>query len=276
MCAGWARWGSRAHAIALVGVQGHTVEIEADIEYGMVALLLAGLDDLVRIGELGLDGSIRPVPGVLPAAAAAAAGFGAVGVAAENAADAVLVPELRVIAAPSLAAFTAWIRNRQPPDDPVVLVLEPGRDIGAAIDVVSDAGQTEITAIKDLADLVGQPVARRAAEICAAGGHHLMLLGPPGVGKTMLELKQRSGRMQAEVKDAYWKIFDTEDLSTSPGLRLLQVRRCSLLNHPVGCGQAPVATTDSQRHRLSPSCSGARNDALMSCQECLWVRRGGR
>jgi len=41
---------------------------------------------------------------------------------------------------------------------------------------------------KDLADLVGQPVARRAAEICAAGGHHLMLLGPPGVGKTMLGL----------------------------------------------------------------------------------------
>ena len=41
-------------------------------------------------------------------------------------------------------------------------------------------------AVRDLADVVGQPVARRAAEICAAGGHHLLLLGPPGVGKTML------------------------------------------------------------------------------------------
>jgi len=252
---------ARAHAIALVGVQGHPVEIEADIENGMVALLLvglpdtalreardrirsaivnsretwptrritvglspaslpkrgsgfdlgiavailaasgtlpaAGLDDFVLIGELGLDGRIRPVPGVLPAAAPAAAGFGAVAVAAENAAEAALVPELRVIAAPSLAAFTAWLRNGQSSADPVVQVLEPGRDIGAAFDVVRDAGQgnavtkavaaaTEITAVKDLADLVGQPVARRAAEICAAGGHHLMLLGPPGVGKTML------------------------------------------------------------------------------------------
>jgi len=253
---------ARAHAIALVGVQGHPVEIEADIENGMVALLLvglpdtalreardrirsaivnsretwptrritvglspaslpkrgsgfdlgiavailaasgtlpaAGLDDFVLIGELGLDGRIRPVPGVLPAAAAAAAaGFGAVAVAAENAAEAALVPELRVIAAPSLAAFTAWLRNGRSSADPVVQVLEPGRDIGAAFDVVRDAGQgnavtkavaaaTEITAVKDLADLVGQPVARRAAEICAAGGHHLMLLGPPGVGKTML------------------------------------------------------------------------------------------
>ena len=57
----------------------------------------------------------------------------------------------------------------------------PGSRIAKAI-----ATATEITAVKDLADLVGQPVARRAAEICAAGGHHLMLLGPPGCGKTML------------------------------------------------------------------------------------------
>jgi magnesium chelatase family protein len=272
---------ARAHAIALVGVQGHPVEIEADIENGMVALLLVGLPDtalreardrirsaivnsgetwptrritvglspaslpkrgsgfdigiaaailaasgtlpaaglegLVMIGELGLDGRIRPVPGVLPAAAAAAAaGFGAVVVAEENAAEAALVPELRVIAASRLAAVTAWIRNGSSPADPVVQVLEPGRDLAKVFDAVHDAGgavagdmgagsliarrsagagsavtQEVATAAdqlpaKDLADLVGQPVARRAAEICAAGGHHLMLLGPPGVGKTML------------------------------------------------------------------------------------------
>src|SRR5215467_14284768 len=185
---------ARAHAIALVGVQGHPVEIEVDIENGMVALLLVGLPDtalreardrirsaivnsgetwptrritvglspaslpkrgsgfdlgiamailaaaqsvpagalhgLVLIGELGLDGRIRPVPGVLPAAAAAAAaGFAAVGVAEENAAEAALVPELRVIAAPRLAALTAWIRNGSSSADPVVRVLEPGRDL---------------------------------------------------------------------------------------------------------------------------------------------------
>ena len=271
---------ARAHAIALVGVQGHPVEIEADIENGMVALLLVGLPDtalreardrirsaivnsgetwptrritvglspaslpkrgsgfdlgiamailaasgtlppaglegLVLIGELGLDGRIRPVPGVLPAAAAAAAaGFGAVGVAEENAAEAALVPELRVIAAPRLAAFTAWIRNGCSPADPVVQVLEPGRDLSSVFDAVQNAGgglgdgvdagfavrrsagpasavsqqvaaAADLAPAKDLADLVGQPVARRAAEICAAGGHHLMLTGPPGVGKTML------------------------------------------------------------------------------------------
>ncbi len=282
---------ARAHAIALVGVQGHPVEIEADIENGMVALLLVGLPDtalreardrirsaivnsgetwptrritvglspaslpkrgsgfdigiaaailaasgtlpaaglegLVMIGELGLDGRIRPVPGILPAAAAAAAaGFGGVVVAEENAAEAALVPELRVIAASRLAAVTAWIRNGSSPADPVVQVLEPGRDLAKVFDAVHDAGravaggagagsliarrsaragstvtQEVATAAdqvpaKDLADLVGQPVARRAAEICAAGGHHLMLLGPPGVGKPMLEIKhQLYGRL---------------------------------------------------------------------------------
>ena len=244
--------------MALVGVQGHPVEIEADIENGMVALLLvglpdtalreardrirsaivnsgetwpsrritvglspaslpkrgsgfdfgiamailaaaesvpaAGLDGLVLIGELGLDGRVRPVPGVLPAAAAAAAaGFAAVAVAAENVAEAALVPELRVIAAPSLAAFTAWIRTGQPAADGPVQVLEPGRDIAPLFRAIREGGARgaiapgpESAPAKDLADLVGQPVARRAAEICAAGGHHVMLLGPPGVGKTML------------------------------------------------------------------------------------------
>ncbi len=93
------------------------------------------------IGELGLDGRIRPVPGVLPAAAAAAAaGFGAVGVAEENAAEAALVTELRVIAAPRLAAFTAWIRNGCSAADPVVQVLEPGRDLSSVFDAVQNAG----------------------------------------------------------------------------------------------------------------------------------------
>jgi magnesium chelatase family protein len=241
---------ARSHAMALVGVQGHPVEIEADIENGLVTLLLVGLPDtalreardrirsaivnsgetwpsrritvglspaslpkrgsgfdvgiacailaasdalppaslegIVLIGELGLDGRIRPVPGVLPAAAAAAgAGFASVVVAEENAAEAALVPELRVIAAPTLPALLAWLRVGS---DAAVSVFEPGRDAQA---MFSDRDGEPVSGgrsghDKDLADLVGQPIARRAAEICAAGGHHLMLLGPPGVGKTML------------------------------------------------------------------------------------------
>ena len=91
--------------------------------------------------------------------------------------------------------LTAWLRVGLPPDDPTVRVIEAGRETYPADDLLAGdlpAGRpspkrgSRREAVKDLSDLVGQPVARRAAEICAAGGHHLMLLGPPGVGKTML------------------------------------------------------------------------------------------
>jgi magnesium chelatase family protein len=243
---------ARAHAISLVGVQGHPVEIEADIENGLVALLLVGLPDtalreardrirsaivnsgeawpyrritvglspaslpkrgsgfdigiaaaimcaagavpagrldgLVLLGELGLDGRVRPVPGILPAvAAAAAAGFRTVAVPAENAAEAALVPQTRVIAAPTLAALLDWLRGDDPdPGGSGVRVFEPGEGCGpGAEDARAGQGRSGFPG-RDMADVVGQPTARRAAEICAAGGHHLLLLGPPGVGKTML------------------------------------------------------------------------------------------
>jgi len=260
---------ARTHAMALVGVQGHPVEIEADIENGLVALMLVGLPDtalreardrirsaivnsgeawpqrritvglspaslpkrgsgfdlglaaaimaaagvvpadrlsgMVFVGELGLDGRVRPVPGVLPAAAAAAAaGFTAMAVPPENAGEATLVPGLRVLSTPTLAALLAWLRDEQPPaacttagtgtadvtgraagGAVVAEMVEPG----AAPELLRAASLTAGSAAghgRDLADLIGQPTARRAAEICAAGGHHLLLLGPPGVGKTML------------------------------------------------------------------------------------------
>jgi magnesium chelatase family protein len=170
---------------------GFDIGIACAILAASDALPAASLDGIVLIGELGLDGRIRPVPGVLPAvAAAAAAGFSAVAVAAENAAEAALVPELRVVAASRLDALTSWLRSRGRPEgaggDVGVTVLEPGRDTQAAFVGHCAESSPGSGHGKDLADLVGQPVARRAAEICAAGGHHLMLLGPPGVGKTML------------------------------------------------------------------------------------------
>jgi len=238
---------ARAHAIALVGVQGHPVEIEADIENGLVALLLVGLPDTalreardrirsaiinsgeawpqrritvglspaslpkrgssfdlamalailsangsvraaqladtVFLGELGLDGRLRPVPGVLPsAAAAAAAGFGRAVVPPENAPEASLVPDLEVISAPNLRDLLDWLRGRSAAGAcSPVRVLESGGGLAAVVPRPGASGP-----YGDLADVVGQPIARRAAEICAAGGHHMMLLGPPGVGKTML------------------------------------------------------------------------------------------
>jgi magnesium chelatase family protein len=239
---------ARTHSIALVGVQGHPVEIEADIENGLVGLMLVGLPDtalreardriraaivnsgekwpnrritvglspaslpkrgssfdlgiaiailaadgavpparvgdLMFVGELGLDGRLRPVRGVLPAAAAAAAaGFRAVAVPTENAPEACLVPGMRVVAAPRLGALLEWLRCQDPvPGSAGTVAVFEG---GGAPKLPPGTGPGAGTG-RDLADVVGQPTARRAAEICAAGGHHLLLLGPPGVGKTML------------------------------------------------------------------------------------------
>jgi magnesium chelatase family protein len=148
------------------------------------------LAETVFLGELGLDGRLRPVPGVLPSiAAAVTAGFSRAVVPPENAAEAALVPGIQVVSAVSLATLLDWLKLTEAGVPAAtaamstgVRVLEPGASRAVAESAATSApGQA-----RDLADVVGQPVARRAAEICAAGGHHMLLLGPPGVGKTML------------------------------------------------------------------------------------------
>ncbi len=126
--------------------------------------------ELVLLGELGLDGRVRPVRGVLPAAvAAAAAGLHRVVVATANAAEAALVPELSVLPVDSLADLLAVLRGDREP----VLAVPAGP-------LPPDPSGP------DIADVAGQQPARHALEIAAAGGHHLLLHGPPGAGKTML------------------------------------------------------------------------------------------
>ncbi|GAA1812718.1 YifB family Mg chelatase-like AAA ATPase [Planosporangium flavigriseum] len=146
-----------------------------DLAVAVAVLAGAGVVpvDLLRraalLGELGLDGTVRPTRGVLPAVLAAArSGLEQVVVPVANAAEASLVPGVTVRAAGSLRELVAFARDgvplRTPAPTPAV-ELPPG---------------------PDLADVLGQERGRRAIELAAAGGHHLALFGPPGAGKTML------------------------------------------------------------------------------------------
>jgi magnesium chelatase family protein len=126
------------------------------------------------LAELGLDGRLRPVPGVLPAVlAATAAGTGTLVVAAANAGEASLAPGITVVAADSLAEVAAWLRGGPPPA-PKIPPAPGTSPSGGPIPP------------PDLADIAGQPEARAAAEICAAGGHGLSLTGPHAARSTML------------------------------------------------------------------------------------------
>ncbi len=128
---------------------------------------------VVHLGELGLDGHVRPVRGVLPSVLAAVrAGVERVVVPTANAREAALVPGVQVQAADTLGGLVAFYRGESTSmgDGPAPAV-EPPPDDGRPL---------------DLADVIGQSEARAALEVAAAGGHHLFLVGPPGAGKTML------------------------------------------------------------------------------------------
>jgi magnesium chelatase family protein len=181
---------------------GFDIGIALSILAAAGAVPAGAIDDVAFLGELGLDGRLRPVRGVLPAmAAAAGAGFDKVVVARANAAEAALVPGLSVVGAPTLAALLAWLRGEQDAGAGEVACLAAGHPSGPSQEgalagspgsageapAALPAGESRPPRRRpDLSEVLGQPVARRAAEICAAGGHHLSLLGPPGAGKTML------------------------------------------------------------------------------------------
>jgi len=228
---------ARTFAVALDGVRGHLVEVEADISAGLPAFVLIGLPDTalgesrkrvgaaavnagcpltqkkltvnlspaslpkqgsgfdlaiaiaalsaagavppesaaaaVHLGELGLDGRLRPVTGILPAVLAAReAGFARVLVPAGNAEEASLVEGIQVLGVTGLrAAAIAHGAALDPVDEKPVLPA------------VSEAPPPPEP---DLADVTGNDEAVAALLAAAAGGHHVSMVGPPGAGKTML------------------------------------------------------------------------------------------
>ena len=162
--------------------------------------ILAGWEDLepeaiapwVCVGELALDGKLRPIRGAL-AAAIVARERGARGIICPtpNASEAALVAGVDVVPVSSLVQAVGVLSGRAEPDE--IPAARPRSDVRA----------------DDLADVRGQGEARRALEIAAAGGHNLLMVGPPGGGKTMLArrlpgiLPQMSSDESLEVTKIY-------------------------------------------------------------------------
>ncbi|MGW1375621.1 YifB family Mg chelatase-like AAA ATPase [Streptomyces sp. NPDC002446] len=245
---------ARTCSVALVGVEGVVVEVQADLEPGVAAFTLVGLPDkslvesrdrvraavvnsgaewpqkkltvglspasvpksgsgfdlavacavlgaaerldpreltdVMMIGELGLDGRVRPVRGVLPAVLAAAdAGYRQVVVPERTVAEASLVPGVSVLGVRSLRQLIAVLADEPVPEEESP--LEEGRPDPLLAGLVVpgtgvSAGLPHGDHTPDLADVAGQYEARRALEVAAAGRHHIFLKGPPGAGKTLL------------------------------------------------------------------------------------------
>ncbi|WP_335986626.1 YifB family Mg chelatase-like AAA ATPase [Glycomyces sp. MUSA5-2] len=130
----------------------------------------AALSGTVLLAELGLDGSLRALPGVYPALTAArAAGFDGAIVAADNAAEAALVEGMTVFTVPDLATLAAWLWGQAE-----ITSVQPAPAAGP------------LPALPDLADLPISARARWALEVAAAGGHHMLLVGPPGAATTAI------------------------------------------------------------------------------------------
>jgi magnesium chelatase family protein len=221
-------WPPRKVTVALLPATVPKSGSRFDLPIALALLMACGalppdaLAEWVVIGELSLTGAVKGVTGVLPTIVGAyQAGRRRFIVPRANYTEAKLVTDADVVGVASLAEVCAWLRNEAPTPESIV-----------------EGPETPAPDEPDLADVVGQPAARRAIEVAAAGGHHMFLKGPPGVGKTMLA--ERLPSLLPDLTDA--QALEVTAIHSIAGL--LKAGR-PLINRPPFCAPHHSASTAS-------------------------------